>query len=536
MATAEMTRTAEFREIRLSRITVAEGFNPRGEVCEDDELRALAETIRARGCLQPIRVRESETGEYVLVAGERRYRAAALAGLAVIPATVLPVGAGDEAERVELLSDAVIENELRRELDPLQRARGYRAMLDGGLTVRGIAERLGGSSGRRGREQRIREHLSILELPVEIMRRVQAGEVPLLAMKALRELAGVHEELAQAAVAAVLEAGDEAPYTWSEVVEEPLAVAVNNVQELPLGLFNTSRSHPVERFALSDKARRDLKAYEKLTGRPIGAVRFTAELLERPRAIGAVHDCGWFAIVAGQEVADSLAEDYIAATLKQERAARRRDREEGKTDQRATSGNGADGERLVGEDAVEPQQQRQERERERRDADREQRERATRFNLELGLLAFKHLPKVKVEARVLRILASVDVGGSLRQLAATGARLTLPSWMEQSTRANGATKTTYIDESEAASKAVEFLSGARSATDVAGRAITLIALAELADQEALAPSRRSWYSLRFAGPWAEQARLDLYEIVRERIKEGQLPALDERLSRRQAQG
>src|SRR5674476_443844 len=67
--------TAELRSIPLSQISVAEGFNPRGEVIEDAELQALAQTMRERGCLAPIRVRATDGG-YVLIAGGRRFRAA----------------------------------------------------------------------------------------------------------------------------------------------------------------------------------------------------------------------------------------------------------------------------------------------------------------------------------------------------------------------------------------------------------------------------------------------------------------------------
>jgi hypothetical protein len=73
------TGRVELREIPLSQIVVPEGFNPRGEVPDDADLEAMAETMRRRGCLQPIRVRETKTGRYSLIAGERRYRAAAKA-------------------------------------------------------------------------------------------------------------------------------------------------------------------------------------------------------------------------------------------------------------------------------------------------------------------------------------------------------------------------------------------------------------------------------------------------------------------------
>jgi ParB/RepB/Spo0J family partition protein len=524
----------ELRDIPLSKISVAAGFNPRGEVSEDAELQAMAETMRQRGCLQPIRVRATGTGEYVLIAGERRYRAASLAALTEIPAAVVPAGAGDESEHLELLTDAIIENEVRRDLTPLQRALGYQAMLEGGLSVRGVAERLGGRSKRSSREQRIKEHLAILVLPEDLRTQVAAERIPLLAVKALGELCSVHEDLARSAAAAALEADEHSePYTWTEIVQEPLAIAINNIDELPAGLFNSARSYPLECFTLGEKGQKELASYETLTGGRISAVRFSRDLLEQARVLGAVHDCGWSAIVVGQDVADRLAEDYIAATLKAERARKRRVGENDKhTTQTSSNGAGVHGEPVAEESPEEADQRRSNEAKAEREVQKRHREQAIGFNLDLGVLAFKHLAKIKVDERVLRILASVDVGGSLRGLATRGARLTLAGWVTQTTKGNGNTKTAYLDDREATTKAHEFLAGAHSAGDIAGRTLTLIALAELADEDAIAASRRSFYTVSFRGAWGAQAKRDLYAIVRERIHEGQLPALDAILAQR----
>jgi len=59
----------QLRHIQLSRIVVPDGFNPRGEVQDDRELEQMAESIRVDGCLQPIRVRATDTGDFVLISG-----------------------------------------------------------------------------------------------------------------------------------------------------------------------------------------------------------------------------------------------------------------------------------------------------------------------------------------------------------------------------------------------------------------------------------------------------------------------------------
>lgn len=527
----------QLRDIPLSQIVVAEGFNPRGEVVEDAELQAMAATMRERGCLQPIRVRATETGEYVLIAGERRYRAAALAALTTIPAVVLAAGVGDEREYLDLLTDAMIENELRSDLDPLQRARGYQAMIDGGLRVRAIAERLGGKTKRASREKRIKEHLAILSLPEQLGALVAKQEIPLFAVKTLVALTEIHEEFAYAALRAVT--GEEyETYTWQELIEKPVDIAMTGMDELPAGVYSSSGSYRVDEFTLNEQAQKNLATYTKLAdGGRITHVRFTPELVEQAKLLGATHEASWFTIILGDDVASRLAEDYIAGVVKEARSRRRR-----QSEAQAVSGAepaSIDSDSSSEEAAAEVQESAAERTQrevneakaERAEQDRKRKE-AAKFNVDLGLLAFKHLPKLKVDDRILRILASVDLGGSLQKIAARGARLTLPTWVEQVPLKNGKTKTVYLNFWEAERRAKTFLEDAESVSDIAGRTFTLIALAELADEDAEAQSNRSSYTLRFDGPWATQAARDLNAIVRERIKEGQCPALDELLANR----
>jgi ParB family chromosome partitioning protein len=107
---------------------------------DDEALEGLAASIREVGVLQPVVVRPSEDGRYLLVAGERRWRAARIAGLTEIPAVIR---AGDDAAS---LTEAVIENVQREDLTPLEEAAAYRQLLeDFGLTHEQIGERVGKS-------------------------------------------------------------------------------------------------------------------------------------------------------------------------------------------------------------------------------------------------------------------------------------------------------------------------------------------------------------------------------------------------------
>ena len=109
------------------------------------ELRELADSIAAHGVLQPVLVVQSDSG-YVLIAGERRWRAATLLGQQTIPAVVRTA---NEQERLEL---ALVENIQRSDLNALEEARAYRHLIDEfGLTQERVAERVGrfAPSGRQ---------------------------------------------------------------------------------------------------------------------------------------------------------------------------------------------------------------------------------------------------------------------------------------------------------------------------------------------------------------------------------------------------
>ncbi|MFH1419504.1 MAG: ParB/RepB/Spo0J family partition protein [Planctomycetota bacterium] len=130
---------------------------------DEDALASLAESLRDKGALQPIVVRPAESG-YELVAGERRLRAAKIAGLRELPAIVR--GTKDE----ELLELALVENIQRADLNPVDRARGYRALQDRfGLSHEEIA-------GRMGEDRTtVTNYLRLLELPDGVLEMLADG-------------------------------------------------------------------------------------------------------------------------------------------------------------------------------------------------------------------------------------------------------------------------------------------------------------------------------------------------------------------------
>jgi ParB/RepB/Spo0J family partition protein len=517
--------TASVSTVPLSRIVIEADFNPRAGI-DPVEQRKLEHSIEQRGILQPVLVDPRDDGEYVLIDGHRRIEAAAKLGLMAIPISIRA-----SREDGDNLVDAVLSNQLHAHLNPLEEALACRRLLGTRLNRKEVAAKLEMTQGA------VKERLAILELPEVLWPQIAAGKIPLLAVKALVQVAKIHPELASSAVSAVLDAGEhEELYTWAEIVERPLAMAVDASKALPAGVFRSGSAYPLDSFSIGEQAAADLAAYNKLTGRELTSVRFDQEDVEQARLLGAAHHFGWGWLIVGQDVGDRLVEDGIAKVLKQERARQRRERQLEKARGAGAQEHDDDGDAqpATRESAAEQAWRREQDAKAKRQAEREERERAIQYNLDLGVLAFKHLLKLKVDERLLRILASVNIGGDLQGLATRGARLALPGWVTQTQQRNGKTKTTYLDPDEAQDRASVFLQDAQSAADIAGRSLTLIALASLIDEDAIARTQRSNYTVSFSGPWARQAERDLHAIVRERIKEGQLPALDELLNERLA--
>lgn len=126
----------EIEEIPLPLVS-PNPFQPR-RVFDDAALGELADSVKAKGMLQPVLVRRLGDGGYELIAGERRWRAAKLAGLKKIPAIVRPA---TDAEAMEM---ALIENLQRKDLNPMEAARAFqRLMKEFGLTQEAVSRQLG---------------------------------------------------------------------------------------------------------------------------------------------------------------------------------------------------------------------------------------------------------------------------------------------------------------------------------------------------------------------------------------------------------
>lgn len=149
----------------------------------EDQLNELKESILAHGVLEPVIVRPVE-GRYELVVGERRWRAAQLAGLETIPAAVRTL---TDKETMEL---ALVENLQREDLNPIEEAEAYKRLMDEfGLTQEQVAERVG------KKRSTIANRLRLLDMEAELVAEVAAGRLSAGHAKALLSLESSRERL-----------------------------------------------------------------------------------------------------------------------------------------------------------------------------------------------------------------------------------------------------------------------------------------------------------------------------------------------------
>ena len=133
---------------------------------DEEELAALADSIGIHGIVQPLTVRQLPSGYYQIIAGERRWRAARLAGLHEVPAVVIEA---DDKKTMEL---ALIENLQRQDLNPVEEAMGYQTLMaDYGLTQEETAKRVGKS------RPAVANALRLLSLCPEVLELVRSGQL-----------------------------------------------------------------------------------------------------------------------------------------------------------------------------------------------------------------------------------------------------------------------------------------------------------------------------------------------------------------------
>jgi len=174
---------------RLPVDLIRRGKHQPRRIVEESALEELAHSVRARGIVQPIVVRPLGSGSFEIVAGERRWRAARMAGLDEVPAVVR------ECSDQEAAAVALIENIQREDLNPIEEAQGYRSLADEfGLTHQELADAVGRSRSA------VSNALRLLDLNEDVRLRVEQGELDMGHARALLALSGAAQSEAAAEV------------------------------------------------------------------------------------------------------------------------------------------------------------------------------------------------------------------------------------------------------------------------------------------------------------------------------------------------
>lgn len=235
---ADRSGAEEIRMIAISRVEPREA-QPRSSF-DEASLQELAESIQEYGLIQPITVRLLDSGYYQIIAGERRWRAARMAGLREVPVRIIEA---DDKLATEL---ALVENLQREDLNPVEEALGYRTLLDVyGMTQEEAAKRVGKS------RPTVTNALRLLTLAPEVQQFVEQG---LLSAGHARALVGVKPEEAQIdAARAVIANG------WS----------VRRTEQLAAKLMRAPKEEAPDTEVRVDYAAEVTKRLERALGRKV---------------------------------------------------------------------------------------------------------------------------------------------------------------------------------------------------------------------------------------------------------------------------
>lgn len=191
------------RAIPVEQIEVAEDFNPRLDF-DAEAMKVLTASIKQHGVLTPITVEQLDaTGKrYRVVAGERRLRAVRELGHQDVPATVKTFSENGEGEG-KRLGVALVENLVRSDLSPVEEAKGYAKLREGGSSPTQIAKQISVS------KERVESRLALLALPEAVQDHIAGGRVPLRCQQSLGLIASFSPRVAEAASTMVAAGLDE---------------------------------------------------------------------------------------------------------------------------------------------------------------------------------------------------------------------------------------------------------------------------------------------------------------------------------------
>lgn len=162
------------------------------------------------------------------------------------------------------------------------------------------------------------------------------------------------------------------------------------------------------------------------------------------------------------------------------------------------------------------------------------REQAAVFNEQLGVAIVNSLSRVKVDDRVVKILTAINIASDLDRIAMRGTRYGFPGWVTVHETKRGS-KRVYVEQrGDAKAKAAEYLAGAKTAGELAGRTLAVLLMAVYADENAVAHSNRAFHSVSVerALPWADDVAELIDEIASEKLPATLMdPVLEQRRAR-----
>ena len=243
----------EIREVPVTDLR-PNPYQPR-QIFEADKLAELAASIRESGVIQPLVVREKD-GFYEIVAGERRWRAAKAAGLSSVPVVIRQY---TDSKMQEV---ALVENIQRSDLDPIEEAKGIRAMMDSlRLTQEQVAKKLGKS------RTAVTNSLRLLSLPPEIMQFLSEKK---LSVGLARPLLGLKDRKAMVRLARLAVSGGWSARIMEKVVDgEKKGVSVHIYMEQEKDLLSPEKRD----------SSRDIRTNKQVSLNP-DAAKFQEQLIE----------------------------------------------------------------------------------------------------------------------------------------------------------------------------------------------------------------------------------------------------------------
>jgi ParB/RepB/Spo0J family partition protein len=477
-------------EVDIDLIDVVDKFNARQKFPKE-ELEELAGTIKETGLVQPIKVKRKPDGRFDLVAGERRFRAAKIAGCKTIEITL---STGNP------VTETLVENIHRSNLNPIETALGLKAFAEEHNL--GTNKKIGAKV--RKREDWVGAHLRLLKLPKSVQRYIAAGDVPAEAEPLLRPIAEVSPKVA----AIICEAGKQRGYSGRQFIERFGDI----FEELPRmeGLKNVPTMIAVPRFHLSEvmlDLDHENKEHKELIDKVLAAfpsyyyradtdpqVQLADPEIDRARAAGVLveHSNGRFssAFLVDREFALDLVHSAIERRTKEGEEEKKRQavRQEELKAQRKEQRKKANEERKErGE--LSPQAQAK--------ADAEY---AVRYNEILGgtLLKRRTGGKVKKHALARAKLVSHLFVDQNESLAGRGLRFTIDKLrqVERTPLKKGGfkEKITYATDEECTAELRRRIDNARTETEVNEVLSEAIFAAVLADNKAEPQSRRPYWT------------------------------------------